>query len=36
MNSQMLGGLSYLVDVSSGANYSYPPVVRVPLATVRP
>lgn len=30
------GGLSYLVDVSSGANYSYPPVVKVPLAALQP
>lgn len=37
MHSQKpFGGLSYLVDVSSGANYSYPPVVRVLMVAVRP
>ena len=30
------GGMSYLVDVSSGANYSYPPIVKVTLAAIQP
>ena len=30
------GAMSALVDLSSGANYSYPPVIRVPLAAAPP
>ena len=29
-----VGGVAYLVDASSGANYSYPPVVRVELLPI--
>jgi hypothetical protein len=36
MNDQRLAGLSYMVDVASGANYSYPPVVKVPLTPIQP
>lgn len=36
MNDQRLDGLSYMVDMASGANFSYPPVVKVPLIPVQP
>lgn len=37
MHSQKpFGGASFLVDAASGANYSYPPVIRVPLVAAPP
>ena len=31
MDTQMLGGASALIDMASGANYSYPPRITVEL-----
>lgn len=37
MHSQKpFGGLSHLVDAASGANFSYPPVIRVQLESAPP